>query len=190
MEMQCNFETYISWKKDLIKLLKEWDKLYMKHMKTTYIEMNTIHMAAMKPLTELLESNLNFHYLELIEKKKEVPSFRHEALEEKFAGHLSRLCYIFKEFGSLKDRYINIKQMLHVLKTPGWKESPPLAFYFTPLSDAIRELRDCLLKMNSEGILHCKYKLEDNTELMGKALIMVEKDAIAQWLGGDELKQD
>lgn len=84
MEMQLTHETYISWKKDLIKMLKEWDKLYMKHTKSGYVEMNNIHMSAMKPLTNLLESNLNFHYLELIEKKKDVPSFRHEALEEKF----------------------------------------------------------------------------------------------------------
>lgn len=81
MAMNLTHETYVSWKKELIKLLKEWDKLYVKHMKSGYIEMNNIHMTAMKPLTNLLESNLNFHYLELIEKKKEVPSFRHEALE-------------------------------------------------------------------------------------------------------------
>lgn len=84
MEMQLTHETYISWKKELIKMLKEWDRIYLKHIKSGYIEMNNIHMNAMKPLTNLLESNLNFHYLELIEKKKEVPSFRHEALEEKF----------------------------------------------------------------------------------------------------------
>lgn len=68
MEMQCTLETYISWKKDLIKELKEFDAMYMKHLKQGYPEMNAIHMAAMKPLTDLLESNLNFHYLEQLEK--------------------------------------------------------------------------------------------------------------------------
>lgn len=105
MEMQLTHETYVSWKKDLIKLLKEWDKLYVKHIKSGYVEMNGIHMAAMKPLTDLLESNLNLHYLEQIEKKKEVPSFRHEALEEKFAAHLTRVCDIFEKFGNLTEHY-------------------------------------------------------------------------------------
>ena len=44
-ERDC--ETYVSWKKDFVKILKEWDKLYVKHIKTTYIEMNKIHMQAM-----------------------------------------------------------------------------------------------------------------------------------------------
>jgi hypothetical protein len=189
MEMQLTHETYISWKKELIKMLKEWDKIYLKHIKSGYIEMNAIHMAAMKPLTNLLESNLNFHYLELIEKKKEVPSFRHEALEEKFQEHLTRICEIFRDFGTLKD-FFNIKQMLHVLKTPEWSTIPPLAFYFTPLLNALRDVRDCLLKMNDEGILRCKYIIEDNTELMEKTIVMVQKDLTAQWLAGDELKQD
>ena len=33
MEMQCNPETYISWKKDLVKELKEFDGMYVKHIK-------------------------------------------------------------------------------------------------------------------------------------------------------------
>lgn len=94
--------------------------------------MNQIHMTAMKPITNLLESNLNLHYLELIEKKKDVPSFRHEALEEKFCEHLTRVCEIFRDFGNLKDPF-NIRQMLHVLKTRDWAQIPPLAFYFQPL---------------------------------------------------------
>ena len=89
--------------------MKEWDKLYVKHIKSGYVEMNQIHMTAMKPLTDLLESNLNFHYLEQLEKNKEIPSFRHEALETKFQEHLTIVCDIFKNFGRLKD-YYNIKQ--------------------------------------------------------------------------------
>jgi hypothetical protein len=108
MEMQLTHETYISWKKELIKMLKEWDKLYIKHIKSGFVEMNAIHMSAMKPLTNLLESNLNLHYLELIMKKKEVPAFRHEALEEKFIEHSTRICEIFRDYGALKDPF-NIK---------------------------------------------------------------------------------
>lgn len=44
--------------------------------------------------------------------------------------------------------------------------------------------------MNDEGILRCKYIIEDNTELMEKTIVMVQKDLTAQWLAGDELKQD
>jgi len=69
--------------------------------------------------------------------------------------------------------------MLHVLKTQGWKESPPLAYYFNPLNDALRDVRDHLLKMNADGILRCKYIIEDNEELMAKVITMVQKDMTA-----------
>lgn len=140
MEMQLTHETYISWKKDLVKLLKEFDKLYVKHIKSGFVEMNAIHMNAMKPLTELLESNLNFHFLELIAKKKDVPKFRHEALEEKFCGHLTKICEIFRDYGTLKDPF-HIKQMLHILKTSDWQKTPPLEFYLTPLANALTDVR-------------------------------------------------
>ena len=113
----------------------------MKHIKSGYVEMNVIHMSAMKPLTDILESNLNLHYLELIMKKKEVPSFRHQALEDKFCGHLTRICEIFRDYGNLKD-YFNIKQMLTILKTENWTNIPPLAFYLTPLQDALTDVRN------------------------------------------------
>lgn len=64
IEMDCTFETYTGWKKDLLKFCKEWDKLYVKHIKGTYPEMNDIHMKAMLPLNQLIESNKNFHHLE------------------------------------------------------------------------------------------------------------------------------
>lgn len=90
--------------------------------------MNVIHMTAMKPLTDLLESNLNFHFLEQLEKTKDIPNFRHEALEIKFQEHLTTLCTIFTSYGRLTDTF-NIKQQLHVLKTEDWRKIPPLAFY-------------------------------------------------------------
>jgi hypothetical protein len=57
MDMELNHDTYQSYKKDLIKALKEWDKFYLKHMKSIYPEMNAIHMACMKPLNQLIEAN-------------------------------------------------------------------------------------------------------------------------------------
>ena len=97
-------------------------------------------------------------------KKKDVPGFRYDALEEKFAGHLTKVCEIFRDYGTLKEQF-HIKQMLHILKIEGWRESPPLCFYLSPLANALTDMRECLLKMNSEGILHCKYIIEDNEEL-------------------------
>ena len=64
MDLECTFETYNGWRKDLVKLLKKWDGLYVKHQKSTFSEMNNIHMTAMKPLTNLIESNLNLDKLE------------------------------------------------------------------------------------------------------------------------------
>jgi hypothetical protein len=69
--------------------------------------------------------------------------------------------------------------MLTVLKTEGWRESPPLAFYFTPLQNALTDMRECLLKMHKEGPLHCKYIIEDNTELQDKTILMVQRDITA-----------
>ena len=70
IEGECNSDTYTTWKKDLMKMLKEWDKLYTKHIKSTYPEMNSIHTKAMKPLSDLISANLNFHRLEIMEKEK------------------------------------------------------------------------------------------------------------------------
>ena len=44
IELNCTFETFLTWKKDLFKLCKEWDKLYSRHIKATFPEMNNIHM--------------------------------------------------------------------------------------------------------------------------------------------------
>ena len=103
MEMNCTFETYTGWKKDLIKNLKEWDKVYVKHIKAAYPEMSANHAKAMLPLTNLIQSNLEFHYLEeMMKNKKEypdIPQFRYEALEEQFAKYFTDVCIIFKDFG-------------------------------------------------------------------------------------------
>ena len=85
--------------------------------------------------------------MKVLMKKKEVPVFRFEALEEKFIGHLNRVCEIFRDFGTLKESF-NIKQMMNILKIPKWAESPPLAFYLEPLQTALTDMRECLLKMN------------------------------------------
>ena len=76
-----------------------------------YNEMNGIHMAGMKPLTELIDANKNFHNLEKMITSKNnaipVPDFRHAALEEEFCKKLTGTCDIFKEYGTdkLEDIY-------------------------------------------------------------------------------------
>jgi uncharacterized coiled-coil protein SlyX len=189
-DITFNVDSYQTGKKDLIKMLKEFDKNYTKHIKSGYVEMNAIHTAAMKPLMDMLTSNFNMNALEQLElKDKELPVFRREALVEKFCQHLTRLCEIFRDFGNLKDPF-NIKQMLSVLQTPGWKEVTPLAFYLSPLENAIFETRECMLQMYKRGPLFCNYVVEDNEELQKKTIEMISKDVTAQWLAGDDLKQD
>lgn len=118
-DMSITVENYVTFKKELIQKLKAFDKLYTKHIKSAYVEMNAIHTQAMKPLSELLESNRNFHFIEEQMKKKEVPKFRFEALEEKFIIHMTKVCEIFTTYGRLKESF-NIKQMLAILKIEGW----------------------------------------------------------------------
>ena len=111
MNLDCTYENYTSWKKDLIKKCKEWDKLYVTHIKTTYPEMSQIHATAMKPLTLLVESNLQFWRLEDMIKKdpSNIPEFRFIALEEEFVKHMTNVCDIFKEYGNMKDHPFDIK---------------------------------------------------------------------------------
>ena len=40
-------------------------------------------------------------------------------------------------------------------------------------------MRECLLKMNAEGILSCKYIIEENEEIMAKTITVVQKDGTA-----------
>jgi hypothetical protein len=63
-DMNITVENYLPWKKELVAKLKAFDKLYTKHIKSGYVEMNTIHTTAMQPLTDLLEANINLHFFE------------------------------------------------------------------------------------------------------------------------------
>lgn len=63
-DMQCNQDNWQQWRKDFIKMLKEWDSNYMKHIKGCHKEMReSIHEKAMEPLVNLMESNKNFYHL-------------------------------------------------------------------------------------------------------------------------------
>lgn len=41
--------------------------------------------------------------------------------------------------------------MLNLLKIENWKEKTPMAFYLTPLQDAIKAVRNELLIMKKKG---------------------------------------
>ena len=154
MNMSLTADSYTSWKKELVKFLKDFDKLYVKHIKSGYVEMIAIHTKAMQPLVELMSSNYNFHALEQMEKKhNDLPSFRKEALSEKFIQNMTRICEIFRDYGQLKDVF-NIRQMLVILQTPNWDQETQLSFYLTPLKNSLSFARELLLKMYEEGPLH------------------------------------
>ena len=44
--------------------------------------------------------------------------------------------------------------------------------------------------MHKDGPLRIKYIIEDNEELLEQTKVMVKSDRTAQWLMGDDLKQD
>lgn len=69
--------TFQSWKKELVKVMKDFDKMYVKHAKNTNPELSKIISTAMTPLLNLMESNRNFHNIrEMMKKHKGVPDFR------------------------------------------------------------------------------------------------------------------
>ena len=125
----------------------------------------------------------------MIKEKKAVPNFRLIALEEEFAKFLTGVCEIFKDYGDLKDHF-DIRQMLKILKIEDWRSVASFRYYLTPLEKAIEKTRKNLLKMQKDGILTIKYQVELNKELQDDVIDMVKCDGIAQWLVGDELKQD
>lgn len=103
LSMECQYDTYTQWKKDLVKACKEWEKNYVKHQKTKiYDEMQALHDRAMKPLSDLIAKNLEFSQLErMIDREKEgaIPEFRFIALEEEFVKCMTNVCEIFKLYG-------------------------------------------------------------------------------------------
>ena len=80
--------------------------------------------------------------------------------------------------------------MLTTLKTEDWENIPPLAFYMTPLSLALDDVIKCLLEMRKDGVLRCKYFLEENKTLQNFVITLIHKDVDVQWLAGTVLKRD
>lgn len=132
---------YQTLKKELVKMLKEWDKMYLNHVKKTYPEMNGLHMTCMKPLTQLIDSNVNFWRLEeMIKNKESVPEFRYKALEHEFCKFFTGVCEVLKEHGELKNHF-NIVQMMNTIKIDNWRNIRPFEYYLTPLDKSITTVR-------------------------------------------------
>lgn len=183
-------EDFMESKKKLITHLKNFDKQYMKHIKKTHPEVQEIISTAVQPLLDVLESNYEFHKLEeLMKTNTEIPKFRHNALEDKFCGHLEIICKVLEDHGKLEDIY-DIKRMLNLLKLEDWEDNVPMAFYLTPLRDSIKAMRDEMLRMRSLGANRCKYHIEENQPMHELIIKMVKNDVTAQWLMGDTLKND
>ena len=101
-----NASNYKAYKTDVVKMMKEWDKRYMKHGKTTNVGLGNIQKEVAVPLTNLFESNFNFYNINvLIKKGIMVPDFRLAALEAKFVMHMKRVQELFRDFGKLEDEF-------------------------------------------------------------------------------------
>ena len=117
-------QNYLAWKKDLVKKLKEWDKVYAKHSssKGAYKHYAGVHECGMEPLTNMIRANDNFQKLEVMMKqpKNEVPQFREIALEEQFCEKMTTMCQIFKDHGTILNDHFDIRQMIKTLKIENW----------------------------------------------------------------------
>jgi len=172
-------------------MMKEWDKMYVKHEKTTNKELGAIIAEAFTPLTELWEANNNFYNInKMVHEGIQVPDFRLKALEDQFILKMTRVCDILATYGQLKEKPYDIRQMLHVLKIDNWKNIKPFHYYLQPLEDALNAVIEELLRMRKAGVLRSKYYIENNFELQSRIITMVETDIVAQWLVGNELKQN
>ncbi len=81
-------------------MLKEWDKMYVKHEKTTNKELGAIQAEAFIPLTDLWEANNNFFNINnMIASGIHVPEFRVKALEDQFILKMTKVCDILAQFG-------------------------------------------------------------------------------------------
>ena len=80
--------------------------------------------------------------------------------------------------------------MLNVLYTKDWRKSKPLAFYMDPLRKQLDEVIKILIKMRHDGVLRCKYYLEENRLMQKNVIELIRRDVDVQWLAGDQLKRD
>ena len=201
---ELDADTFPSWKKELINKLKEFEKRYVKHARTTNPALAKIHTEAMQPVVDLYTAcvNLdNFHRLRV--KGREFPEFRKKALTEKFVHHLKIVCDILKVYpdpnqkppgeespGKTLDQEYDIAHIVELLELENWENIPPFAFYLEPMRHAYKELVTCLRDMHKRGPLYVSYYVERNTEMGKKIAELVRQYNIVKILAGDDLLRD
>lgn len=189
-----NAENWVSWKKETVKVLKEFEKMYQKHEKVTNKELGGYIALSFVPLTDCWDANWNyFNILKMINDGVNVPEFRFKAIEDKFIEKMTRLCTILTNYGEEEQRLRqpwDIRQQLWVLKIENWKNIKPFAYYLETLNDNLSKVIEELLNMRKAGELRARYSMPLNYELKALLFNMVESDKVVQWLMGDTLKQD
>jgi len=88
----------------------------MQHGKIAHPTISDIHTKTMKPLADVIESCLNLFNFEEMMKTQQLPEFRLNALEEKFAETLTLVCDILKDHGKIGHLYYDIRRMVKLMK--------------------------------------------------------------------------
>ena len=184
-----------SFKKELIGKLKDFERKYVKHVKTTNPLLAAIHTKAMQPVVDLMEASVNLQNFRTLSLTREFPEFRKKALTEKFIEHLTGVCKILKAFpnpeGKTLDEEYDIRHILELLfDLENWDEKPPFKFYLDPLQEAYDDLVNELRTMHKLGPLRCSYYVERNLKMTHKIMALVHQYNIVKVLMGDEIKRD
>jgi len=179
----------------MISKLKDFEKKYVKHAKSTNPYLSDIHKKAMQPVLDLMEASVNLQNFRKLSKTREFPEFRKKALTEKFILHLTDVCRILKAFPNLEgktlDQEYDIKHIVDLLfEIENWEQIPPFKFYFDPFMKAYDDLVAELRNMWKLGPLRNSYYVERNTEMSTKIMELVRQFTIVKELAGDELKRD
>jgi len=187
-------DTLPGWKKELISKLKEFEKKYVKHAKTTNPQLAKIHLESMTPVVELMESSFNLMNFYKLAKAKNYPDFRKKAVTEKFVEHLEKVCLIIKGFPNKDQKTLDyeydVAHIIELLQIENWQECPPFKFYLDPLQKAFNELAAVLKEMRRLGPLRNSYYVERNYEMTNKIFELMRQYNIVKILIGDELKRD
>lgn len=182
-------DTLASWKKDLVNKLKDFEKKYVKHAKTTNPILAKIHLEAMQPVVDLYNACVNLDNFHKLSRTRSFPEFRKKALTEKFVHHLTFVCQILRVYANPEkktlDQECDIAHILELLELEGWEENQNLRYYFTPLQNAYRELVKVLRGMHKAGPLHSSYYIERNLEMTKKIMEMARQYNIVNQLAGD-----
>ena len=182
------------WKKELISRLKDFEKKYVKHAKSTNPILGKIQNDSMQPVTDLCEAGVNLYNFNKLNPVKNYPEFRKKAIYDKFIEHMTKVCDILRGFshkdGPTLDQEYDIRHIIEMLEIPGWPECPPLAYYLNPLKAAFDDLIDELRKMHKLGFLRISYYCERNKDMVEKIFHLVKQYNIVKVLAGDDLKRD